>query len=220
LTGPFADRSEAGRALAGALDEYAGRSDVVVLGLPRGGVPVAYEVALALGAPLDAFVVRKLGVPGHAELAMGAIATGGVLVLNPGVVSSLAISPAAIDEAVARETVELERRQRLYRGDRVFPDLVAKTVILVDDGLATGATMRAAVEALRARRPRRVVVAVPVGAASTCRELRRMADDVVCVQSPHRFDAVGRWFVDFAPPTDDEVRRLITGPSGRDDGVI
>ncbi len=211
---PFADRGEAGRALAVALDAYTERADVVVLGLPRGGVPVAHEVALALTAPLDVFVVRKLGVPGHAELAMGAIATGGVVVMNPAVVSSLGIPAAAVDEAVARETVEVDRRNRLYRGDRRFPDLVARTVIVVDDGLATGATMRAAVGALRARSPRRVVVAVPVGAASTCRELRRVADEVVCVLSPHPFDAVGRWFVDFTPPTDDEVRRQasVAGP--------
>ncbi|MDQ6798105.1 MAG: phosphoribosyltransferase [Actinomycetota bacterium] len=190
---------------------YAGRSDVVVLGLPRGGVPVAAEVALALGAPLDAFVVRKLGVPDHAELAMGAIAAGGVVVMNPGVVASLAIPPAAVAEAVARETVEVDRRERLYRGARTPPDVGARTVIAVDDGLATGATMRAAVEALRAHRPRRVVVAVPVGAATTCRELRRLADEVVCVLSPDPFDAVGRWYVDFTPPTDDEVVRLTSG---------
>ncbi len=172
---------------------------------------MASEVALALEAPLDAFVVRKLGVPGHAELAMGAIATGGVVVMNPGVVASLAIPPAAVADAVARETVELERRERLYRGDRELPDLEARTAIVVDDGLATGATMRAAVEALRSRRPRRVVAAVPVGAAATCRELRRVADEVVCILSPDPFDAVGRWYVDFAPPTDDEVRRLTSG---------
>ncbi len=180
---------------------------------------MAYEVAAALAAPLDVFVVRKLGVPGHAELAMGAIATGGVVVMNPGVVSSLAISATTIAELVARETVELDRGEKRYRDDRRFPDLDAKTVIVVDDGLATGATMRAAVEALRARRPRRVVVAVPVGAASTCRDLRRVADEVVCVLSPTGFDAVGRWYVDFAPPADDEVRRLAAGPARPGDVV-
>ncbi|MGI8778491.1 MAG: phosphoribosyltransferase [Acidimicrobiales bacterium] len=236
---PFVDRVEAGRELAAALRHWSGRSDVAVLGLPRGGVPVAREVAVALGAPLDVLVVRKLGVPGHAELAMGAIATGGGRVLNPGVVVSLGISAATIDEVVAREAVELARRQRLYRGDRQFPDLAAKVVIVVDDGLATGATMRAAVQAVRGPGPERppergpgperppergpgperppergpgperLVVAVPVGASSTCRELARVADEVVCLLSPPRFDAVGRWFVDFAPPTDDEVRRLL-----------
>lgn len=176
---------------------------------------MAREVAVALGAPLDVFVVRKLGVPGHAELAMGAIATGGVRVLNPGVLSSLAISAEAIEEVVAREAVELDRRQRLYRGDRRFPDIAAKVVIVVDDGLATGATMRAAVQAVRSfgsergTGPERVVAAVPVGAASTCRQLARVADEVVCVRSPVPFEAVGRWFVDFTPPTDAEVRRLL-----------
>jgi predicted phosphoribosyltransferase len=211
----FADRAEAGRALAAALGQWAGRDDVVVLGLPRGGVPVAREVAVTLGAPLDVFVVRKLGVPGHPELAMGAIATGGVRVLNTGVVSSLDISAEAIEEVVAREAVELDRRQRLYRGDRRFPDLATKVVMVVDDGLATGATMRAAVQAVRSfgseqgSGPERVVVAVPVGAASTCRQLAEVADEVVCLRSPVPFEAVGRWFVDFTPPTDAEVRRLL-----------
>jgi len=180
---------------------------------------VASEVARVLEAPLDAFVVRKLGVPGHAELAMGAIATGGVVVMNPGVVASLAIPAAAVARAVARETVELVRREQLYRGDRGPPDLAARTVIVVDDGLATGATMRAAVDALRARRPGRVVAAVPVGAETTCRELRRVADEVVCVLRPDPFDAVGRWYLDFAPPADDEVRRLVGG-SGPGDATM
>ncbi len=206
---PFADRTDAGRALAAALGAYAGRDDVIVLGLPRGGVPVAAEVAASLGAPLDVVVVRKLGVPGHTELAMGAIASGGIRVVNPDVVASLDISDADVDEVIALEAAELDRRVRLYRGDRPPPDIEAKVVIVVDDGLATGATMRAAVVALRAGRPRRLVVGVPVGASATCRELATVADEVVCVRSPATFQAVGQWFVDFTPPSDDEVRRLV-----------
>ncbi|MBA3266804.1 MAG: phosphoribosyltransferase [Acidimicrobiia bacterium] len=208
-TRAFGDRSDAGRALAGALGSYSGRDDVVVLGLPRGGVPVAAEVATVLAAPFDVLVVRKLGVPGHAELAMGAIADGGIRVLNPHVVSSFAISDAVVDEVVVTEQAELDRRRRTYRGDRPPPDLASKVVILVDDGLATGATMRAAVVVVRALGPRRVVVAVPVGAAATCRDLESMADEIVCVRCPVDFQAVGEWYVDFDPPGDDEVRRLL-----------
>jgi predicted phosphoribosyltransferase len=198
--------------LAAALGPYRGRPDVVVLGLPRGGVPVAHEVAVALGAPLDVFVVRKLGAPGHAELAMGAIAPGGVRVLNDSVVRALGITEAAIDEVARAEEAELERRARAYRGDRPPLDLAGRNVVVVDDGLATGATMRAAVSALLAFGPASVVVGVPVGARSTCRELGREQVDVVCARSPAIFQAVGEWYVDFSPTTDEEIRRLL-GPA-------
>ena len=212
----FADRREAGRALATALSTYAARHDVVVLALPRGGVPVAAEVAAGLGAPLDVLLVRKLGVPGHAELAMGAIASGGVRVLNPHVVGSLGISAEAVDEVVAREEAELNRRRRMYRGNKPPLDLTAKVVVLVDDGLATGATMRAAVVAARAGAPRRVVVAVPVGAESKCRGLEAVADEVVCVRCPPDFRAVGEWYDDFGAPSDDQVRALLDHPPAGD----
>src|SRR5262249_48995238 len=176
----FADRSAAGQYLASKLGRYAGRDDVVVLALPRGGVPVGYEVARALAAPLDVFLVRKLGVPGHEELAMGAIASGGVRVLNEDVVRGLSIPPEAIDSVAEKERLELERREQAYRDGRPAPDVRGRIVILVDDGLATGSTMRAAVAALRLKGPGWIVVAVPVGAPDTCRELRREADDVVC----------------------------------------
>ena len=212
----FADRREAGRALAMALSTYAARDDVVVLALPRGGVPVAAEVAAGLGASFDVLLVRKLGVPGHVELAMGAIASGGVRVLNPHVVGSLGISPEAVEAVVAREEAELDRRRRMYRGNTPALDLAAKVVVLVDDGLATGATMRAAVVAARAGGPRRVVVAVPVGAESTCRELEAVADEVVCVRCPPEFRAVGEWYDDFDAPSDDEVRALLDKPPADD----
>src|SRR5258708_654759 len=176
----FRDRRDAGAALAGLLDRYRGRPDVVVLGLPRGGVPVAYEVAIALGAPLDVFVVRKLGVPGHEEVAMGAIAGGGVVVLNDDVVRGLRVAPEVIEQPAEREGRELVRREQAYRQGRPMPDLAAKTVILVDDGLATGASMRAAIQALRQLRPARVVVAVPAAPESTCRELVGVVNEVVC----------------------------------------
>lgn len=205
----FQDRREAGRALAGKLEKYRRLSGLLVLALPRGGVPVAFEVARELGAPLDLFLVRKLGVPGHEELAMGAIATGGVRVLNPDVVAGLRIPEAIIQAAVVRETVELQRREREYRGDTPPPDLRERTVILVDDGLATGSTMRAAVRAVRAQGPARVVVAVPVGAESTCEALAHEADEVVCAAMPEPFVAVGYWYREFAQTTDEEVRQLL-----------
>jgi putative phosphoribosyl transferase len=205
----FLDRTEAGRALAADLAEYAGRDDVLVLALPRGGVPVGYEVALALGAPLDVFIVRKLGVPGHEELAMGALASGGVRVLNAFVVDRLQIPGNAIDAVARREQAELERREREYRGGRPAPDVRGRTVILVDDGLATGATMRAAARALRMQGPARVVVAVPVAAGETCEEFRGEVDDVVCTLTPEPFYGVGQWYGDFGQTTDDEVRALL-----------
>ncbi len=206
---PFRDRREAGRQLAARLSAYANRPDVLVLALPRGGVPVAYEVARALGAPLDIFVVRKLGVPGYEELAMGAVATGGVRVLNDEVVRGLGIPDYVIDAVAAREQLELARRERLYRGGRLPPDVRGRTVILVDDGLATGATMHAAVRALRAQQPARIVVAIPTASPQTCEELKAEADDVICTITPEPFQAVGRWYEDFSQTTDEEVRDLL-----------
>jgi predicted phosphoribosyltransferase len=208
-TQPFAHRAEAGELLAERLSAYRDRDDVVVLALPRGGVPVAREVARALGVRLDVYVVRKLGVPGHEELAMGAIATGGVRLLNHDVIDALGIPMNVIDAVSAREQQELARREQAYRGDRGPIALTNKTVILVDDGLATGATMRAAVMAARQQQPARVIVAVPVGAVSTCADLAAEADDVVCVRTPDPFVAVGLWYRDFTPTTDHEVRSLL-----------
>ena len=205
----FRDRSEAGRVLAEKLKPYADRADVIVLALPRGGVPVGYEIAAALHAPLDVFLVRKLGLPGHEELAMGAIASGGVRVVNPDVVRPLQIPDEIIDRVAQQELRELERRERLYRGNRPPPEVHGRTVILVDDGLATGSTMRAAVAALRQQRPARIIVAVPVGAVETCAEFRSEADDIVCARTPEPFYAVGLWYGDFSQTTDDEVRELL-----------
>ena len=207
--GRFRDRVDAGRALAADLSAYAGRDDVLVLALPRGGVPVGYEVARALGAPLDVFIVRKLGVPGHEELAMGAIASGGVRVLNEDVVLPLRIPPAVIDAVAAREQTEMERREREYRGDRPPPDVRGRTVILVDDGLATGATMRAAAGALRLMGPARVVIGVPVSAEESCEEFRDQVDDIVCTLTPAPFYGVGMWYDDFSQTSDAEVRELL-----------
>jgi erythromycin esterase-like protein/predicted phosphoribosyltransferase len=206
---PFRNRREAGRLLAEKLKSYAGRPDVLVLALPRGGVPVAVEVAQALGAPLDIFIVRKLGVPGYEELAMGAVATGGVRVLNEQIVGGLGLPEYIIDGVAAQEQQELARRERLYRGGRPPPDVRGKTIILVDDGLATGATMLAAVRALRQQQPARIVVAVPTAAAETCEELRKEVDEVICAMTPQPFEAVGRWYQDFTQTTDEEVRELL-----------
>lgn len=205
----FRDRAEAGWLLAAKLQAYAGRPDVLVLALPRGGVPVAFEVAQALRAPLDVLVVRKLGVPGHEELAMGAIATGGVRVLNDDMVSELGIPKWTIDAVAAEEGRELQRRDRLYRDDAPAPQVSGRVVILIDDGLATGSTMRAAVAAVRQLKPARVIVAAPVAAAETCAEFHSIADEVVCAFIPDRFYAVGRWYADFSQTTDEEVRCLL-----------
>ena len=204
----FRNRADAGRVLAQHLRHLAG-SDLVVLGLPRGGLPVAAVVATALGAPLDVLVVRKLGVPGHPELAMGAIASGGVRVLNTAVIASLGLTAADVDRVGALEEAELARREETYRPGRDPADVAGRVVVLVDDGLATGATMRAAIDAVRARSPARVVVAVPVGARETCDRLAAEADEVVCVHTPAAFHAVGQWYDDFAQTTYGEIRALL-----------
>jgi putative phosphoribosyl transferase len=210
----FRDRVEAGqllgRELAGRLGK---RDDVIVLALPRGGVPVGFEVAQALNAPLDVFVVRKLGVPGHEELAMGAIASGGVRILNRDVLSYVPLSQKAIDEVAAREQQELERRERSYRGSRPPLDVRDKTVVVVDDGLATGSTMRAAVAALEKMNPRAIIVAVPVAAPQTCEEFRNEGIDIVCLRTPDPFQAVGLWYEDFSQTTDEEVHDLLQQPA-------
>jgi putative phosphoribosyl transferase len=205
----YADRAAAGRAMAIELARYARRRDVVVLALPRGGVPVAYEVAVALDAPLDVFLVRKLGVPGREELAMGAIASGGVRVLNHEIVEAFGIPEEIIAQVTAEEHRELERREELFRDGRAMPELRGRTVILMDDGLATGATMRAAVRALRLHAPARVIVAVPIAAAETCEAIRREADEIVCALTPRPFVSVGIWYEDFSQTTDEEVCRLL-----------
>ena len=210
----FANRREAGRILASLLRKYDDRDDVLVLALPRGGVPVGFEVAQALRAPLDVFIVRKLGVPGHDELAMGAIATEGVRVLNDDVVMSLELEPEVIDAVAAREEKELARRERLYRGARPAPDVHGRTVILVDDGLATGSTMRAAVAALRKQRPARIVVAVPVAAPETREEFKTEVDEVICAATPRMFNGVSRWYEDFCQTTDEEVHELLAQATG------
>jgi putative phosphoribosyl transferase len=206
---PYHDRAEAGRILATELARYAQRPEVTVLALPRGGVPVAFEVAEALGAPLDVFLVRKLGVPGHEELAMGAIASGGVRLLNEEVVRGLGIGSDVIEEVMARERDELRRRERDYRDDRPAPDVRGRTVILIDDGLATGASMRVAVVALRKRHPGRLVIAVPIASPSTCAEFQTEVDEVICARTAEPFYSVGFWYEDFSQTTDAEVCELL-----------
>lgn len=210
----FGDRREAGRALAQELTAYRGRTDVLVFGLARGGVPVAWEIAAALGAPLDVFLVRKLGVPHWSELAMGALASGGGVVMNDDVVASLHVTDQQVRAAIDSETAELHRREHAYRGGRPMADLRDRVVILVDDGIATGASMLAAVRAVRAGGPESIVVAVPVGPESTCRELGGEADHVVCLIMPPGFEAVGQVYDDFHQVSDDEVRTLLATPTG------
>jgi putative phosphoribosyl transferase len=217
MEGAFPNRPEAGRLLAQKLSKYTGRDDVIVLGLPRGGVPVAYEVARALGVPLDVFIVRKLGVPGFEELAVGAIASGGVRVLNEDVMRALPNVDEIIESVTAREAAEMERREKSYRDGRPAPELRNRTVILVDDGLATGATMRAAVKALRQRGAAKIVVAVPVGPPDTCREFEDVADETVCATAPEFFQAVGQYYEDFSQTTDDEVRELLARAAQKND---
>jgi predicted phosphoribosyltransferase len=215
----FRDRTEAGRELAKLLVEYRNRLDVLVLALPRGGVPVAFEVAQALHLPLDVFLVRKLGVPGHEELAMGAIASGGVLVLNEDVVRRLDIPEELIERVAIRERQELHRREQAYRGDRPPLDVSSRTIILIDDGLATGSSLRAAIAALRRSRPAKIIVAVPVGAADTCAELNQEADEAICAQMPEPFGGVGLWYDEFRQTSDDEVRDLLSRAQREWDGA-
>jgi putative phosphoribosyl transferase len=205
----FRDRTEAGRVLADRLSAYAKYPDAVVLALPRGGVPVAFEIAEALNLPLDIVVVRKLGLPGHEEFAMGAIASGGARVLNQDLIHQLSLSDEIIEHIVAREQRELERRERTYRGQRPVLDVRDHIVIIVDDGLATGSSMRAAIAALRQKRPAKLIVAVPVGARMTCSELEALADEVICLEMPENFSAVGLWYRDFSQITDEEVNNLL-----------
>src|SRR5713101_9523595 len=209
MEGAFPNRAEAGRLLGLKLSKYAGRDDVIVLGLPRGGVPVAYEVAQALRVPLDVFIVRKLGVPGFEELAVGAIASGGVRVLNEDVARALPNADEIIESVTAKETAELQRREESYRDGRLAPELRDKTAILIDDGLATGATMRAAVKALRQRGAAKIVVAVPVGPPDTCHEIEEQADETICLNTPVFFQAVGQYYEDFSQTTDEDVRELL-----------
>ena len=206
---PFKDRREAGRKLAQKLTAYAGQPDLLTLALPRGGVPVAYEVARALNAPLDVFLVRKLGLPGQEELAIGAIATGGVRVLNRDIIRTLSIPDEVINFVARRELQELQRRERLYRGDRPPPEVRDRTLILIDDGLATGASMRAAVVSLRAQHPARILVAVPIAAENVCEAFRTEVDEIICAVTPEPFYGVGRWYEDFSQITDQEVRILL-----------
>jgi putative phosphoribosyl transferase len=206
---PFRDRRDAGRTLAQKLTVYAGQPDLLILALPRGGVPVAYEVARALTAPLDIFLVRKLGLPGREELAIGAIATGGVRVLNRDIIRTLSIPDEVINFVARREIQELQRREQLYRGDRPAPEVRDRTIIIIDDGLATGASMRAAVAGLRAQHPARIVVAVPIAAENVCEAFRTEVDEIICAITPEPFYGVGRWYENFSQITDQEVRILL-----------
>ncbi len=215
----FRDRVDAGRVLARKLDRYRGRPDLLVLALPRGGVPVAFEVARELGAPLDVFVVRKLGMPGHEEYAIGAIASGGVRIINEEAITAFGVTDGEIEAVTAAESIELERRERRYRDGRPAPRIAGRTVILVDDGLATGSTMRAAVEALREEGPARLVVAVPTAAPETCQEIGRLVDDMVCAMTPEPFYAVGLWYDDFGQTTDEEVHDLLALAAGAAHGA-
>jgi len=211
----FLNRTDAGRQLAAELTRYGARSDVLVLGLPRGGVPVAFEIAMAIDAPLDVFVVRKLGLPGHEEFGIGAIASGGVRVVDESVLRAYGVDAEMLNQITERERRELRRREHVYRDDRPFPSVADRVVILVDDGLATGSTMRAAVAALRAENPREIVVAVPVGAPETCAAMARLADEVVCLATPEPFYAVGLWYEDFEQTDDDEVHDLLERAAAR-----
>jgi putative phosphoribosyl transferase len=205
----FRNRTEAGRLLSHKLLKYANRRDVIVLALPRGGVPVAYEVAKVLNAPLEVFLVHKLGLPGQEELAMGAIASGGIRILNDTVIEAFGVSDRTVDQVAGAAQKELEDRERLYRGDRPMPDIRERTLILIDDGLATGSTMRAAVAALRQQHPARIVVAVPTAASQTCKEFETEVDEIICAQTPEPFVAVGMWYRDFAQTTHQEVHDLL-----------
>ena len=205
----FKDRRDAGRKLAQKLSAYANRSDVIVLALPRGGVPVAYEVALALNAPLDIFTVRKLGLPGHEELAMGAIASGGARVFNQDVVRTFNIPQGVVEAVAKQELKELERRERAFRGDREMREIHDRTAILIDDGLATGASMRAALMGLRARDPARIVVAVPTAPLETCEAFQQLVDEMICTTTPEPFYGVGQWYEDFSQVTDEQVQTLL-----------
>jgi predicted phosphoribosyltransferase len=209
----YRDRAQAGALLAEQLSQYAGRGDVIVLALPRGGVPVGAAVAAALGVPLDVFLVRKLGVPGHEELAMGALASGGATLVNVEVLETLGIPEQVVAEVAERERAELARREALYRDGRPFPRLTGETVLLVDDGLATGASMLVAIAALRAENPRRIVVAVPVAAPEICALVGRAADAIVCPRTPEQFEGVGKWYDDFTQVTDEEVTALLSAAS-------
>ncbi|MEW6735218.1 MAG: phosphoribosyltransferase [Acidobacteriota bacterium] len=205
----YRDRTDAGKRLAIKLQAYANRSDVLVLALPRGGVLVAFQVAEALNAPLDIYLVRKLGVPGHKELAMGAIASGGVRVINDDVVNYLGISGETIDRVAEEETEELSRRDHLYRGGKIRPELSGRTIILIDDGLATGSSMRAAVQALKQANPAKIVIAVPVAPSSTCEGFKTEVDEIICLETPEPFQAIGLWYRNFSQTTDEEVKELL-----------